>query len=150
MNIAPKNQNIKLHFTIDKEHRKTFETLAELFLNSKQASLEISYSYQHPLTDTPVLDHENKWVRDEQDQLLFRKGGHGALLENLNQMNTNFVWLKNIDNIQIGYYSEAIRKILKIPYLSKIKYGVVFCDTWENPKNSKLLPQIKNLSLIHI
>ena len=100
LNLSPENQKIKLHFTIDKEHRKTFETLAELFLNSKQASLEISYSYQHPLTDTPVLDHENKWVRDERDQLLFRKGGHGALLENLNQMNTNFVWLKNIDNIQ--------------------------------------------------
>ena len=52
---------------------------------------------------------------------------------------------KNIDNIQIKYYSEALNRIIKIPYLSKIKYGVVFCDTWKNPKNSKLLPQIKEL-----
>ena len=52
---------------------------------------------------------------------------------------------KNIDNIQIKYYSEALNRIIKIPYLSKIKYGVVFCDTWVNPKNSKLLPQIKEL-----
>jgi len=52
---------------------------------------------------------------------------------------------KNIDNIQIEYYSEAINKILKIPHLCKIKYAVVFSDTWENPKNSKLLPQVKEL-----
>ena len=52
---------------------------------------------------------------------------------------------KNIDNIQIEYYSQAINRILKSSYLSKIKYGVVFCDTWKNPKNSKLLPQIKEL-----
>ena len=52
---------------------------------------------------------------------------------------------KNIDNIQIKYYSKALNRIIKIPYLSKIKYGVVFSDTWKNPKNSKLLPQIKEL-----
>jgi len=51
----------------------------------------------------------------------------------------------NIDNIQIEYYSEAIYRIIRSPYLSKIKYGVVFCDTWKNPENSKLLPQIKAL-----
>ena len=52
---------------------------------------------------------------------------------------------KNIDNIQIKYYSKALNKILTSPYLSKIKYAVVFCDTWKNPKNSKLLPKIKEL-----
>ena len=52
---------------------------------------------------------------------------------------------KNIDNIQIKYYSEALNRMLKNPNLSKIKYGVVFCDTWKNPKSSKLLPQIKEL-----
>ena len=52
---------------------------------------------------------------------------------------------KNIDNIQINYYSEALNKILKTSKLSYIKYAVVFCDTWKNPKNSKLLPQIKEL-----
>ena len=52
---------------------------------------------------------------------------------------------QDIDNIQIEYYSEALKRILKNPYLNKIKYGVVFCDTWKNPKNSRLLPQIKRL-----
>tara|TARA_B100001989_G_scaffold252892_1_gene236793 strand:- start:1975 stop:3036 length:1062 start_codon:yes stop_codon:yes gene_type:complete len=52
---------------------------------------------------------------------------------------------KNIDNIQINYYSEALKKITKNPFLKRIKYAVVFCDTWKNPKNSKLLPQIKTL-----
>ena len=52
---------------------------------------------------------------------------------------------KSIDNIKFKYYSEVVKKISKDPHLKKIKYGVVFCDTWENPKNSKLLPQIKEL-----
>ena len=52
---------------------------------------------------------------------------------------------KNIDNIKIDYYSAAINKIINCPNLNKIKHAVVFCDTWKNPKNSKLLPQIKKL-----
>ena len=52
---------------------------------------------------------------------------------------------KNIDNIQIEYYSEALYRMINSPSLSKIKYGVVFCDTWKNPKSSILLPQIKEL-----
>ena len=52
---------------------------------------------------------------------------------------------KNIDNIKIDYYSEAINKIINFPNLNGIKYAVVFCDTWKNPLNSKLLPQIKKL-----
>ena len=43
----------------------------------------------------------------------------------------------NLLPAEIKYYSEALNRIIMIPYLSKIKYGVVFCDTWKNPKNSK-------------
>tara|TARA_B100000989_G_C19529522_1_gene468843 strand:- start:3558 stop:4643 length:1086 start_codon:yes stop_codon:yes gene_type:complete len=52
---------------------------------------------------------------------------------------------KNIDNIQINYYSEALGKITKASNLYEIKYAFVFCDMWKNPQNSKLLPQIKDL-----
>jgi hypothetical protein len=31
--------------------------------------------------------------------LLFRPGGHGALLENLQSLNAPFVFIKNIDNV---------------------------------------------------
>ena len=52
---------------------------------------------------------------------------------------------KKIDNIKIDYYSQAINKIISCPSLNGIKNAVVFCDTWKNPINSKLLPQIKAL-----
>ena len=52
---------------------------------------------------------------------------------------------KKIDNIQINYYSEALNKIIKNPNFNEIKYVVIFCDTWKNSKNSKLLPQIKKI-----
>ncbi|MGB1019647.1 MAG: DUF4301 family protein [Flavobacteriaceae bacterium] len=102
LKLAPQDQQVGLHFTIDKLHRQMFETLADQFLGENSLGLDITYSYQHPLTDTPILDQNNQWVRDEEGHLLFRKGGHGALLENLNLIDSDFVWLKNIDNIQWG------------------------------------------------
>ena len=46
---------------------------------------------------------------------------------------------KRIDNIKIEYYSIAIDKIIKNPYLNKIKYGVVFCDTFEKSEKFKII-----------
>lgn len=114
LQIAPKSQMVGLHFTIDKIHRQTFETLADQFLEKTPHLLDISYSYQHTLTDTPALDQNNQWARDENGHVLFRKGGHGALLENLNQMDSDFVWLKNIDNIQWGKKNNLSQQWLQI------------------------------------
>ena len=112
--LAPPEQKIDLHFTIDKQHRPAFEALEEDFLSSQQTELKVSYSYQHPLTDTPVLDSQEEWVRNDEGHLLFRKGGHGALLENLNQIENDFVWLKNIDNIQWGVQNQQTTTWMQI------------------------------------
>ena len=59
----------------------------------------ISFSEQKPSTDTVAADMENKPFRDKDCKLLFRPGGHGALIENLNDLDADIVFIKNIDNV---------------------------------------------------
>ena len=58
----------------------------------------ITFSEQKPSTDTVAADMDNKPFRDN-DKLLFRPGGHGALIENLNDLDADVIFIKNIDNV---------------------------------------------------
>nr|NQU89236.1 DUF4301 family protein [Bacteroidota bacterium] len=59
----------------------------------------IDFSEQKPSTDTIAVDMENEPFREDDDSLLFRPGGHGALIENLNDLKGDVIFVKNIDNI---------------------------------------------------
>jgi hypothetical protein len=93
----------RLHFTILPRHRHAFQEL----LDQKQPLLEklygcrfeVDFSYQHSGTDTLAADDENRPFRDRHGRLVFRPGGHGSLLENLNQLQGDLVYIKNIDNV---------------------------------------------------
>jgi hypothetical protein len=92
-----------LHFTVSDEHLDGFIDL----LSRKQSSYEerlgvtfqIDFSIQRSFTDTIAVDLDNNPFRDENGALLFRPGGHGALLANLNELNADLIFIKNIDNI---------------------------------------------------
>ena len=66
------------------------------------------------MTDTPFIDEKKQWVRDDKGAIAFRKGGHGALLENLNHLDADCIWIKNIDNILLGQSNAAGEKWMKI------------------------------------
>jgi len=92
-----------IHFTISPEHQEKF---TELFMKvrhqyEKQFGLiyNISFSIQKPSTDTIAVDELNQPIRNQDNTILFRPGGHGALLENLDDINADIVFIKNIDNI---------------------------------------------------
>lgn len=91
-----------VHFTVSTEHRELFEALVdEKIKDYSQAygvNYRISFSEQKPSTDTVAADMENKPFREE-GKLLFRPGGHGALIENLNDLDADVVFIKNIDNV---------------------------------------------------
>ncbi|MCI4667502.1 MAG: DUF4301 family protein [Bacteroidia bacterium] len=92
-----------LHFTVSPEHKPKFEEL----MNKVQGTYEgnynvkfhIDYSIQKPSTDTIAVDMENNPFRLGSGKLLFRPGGHGALIENLNEIDADIVFIKNIDNV---------------------------------------------------
>ena len=100
---ASTNNNAELHFTVSHEHLPLFKkTVAE-----KAASLEkkfgisfhISFSEQKSSTDTIAVNTDNTPFRNDDGSLLFRPGGHGALIENLNDIDADILFIKTIDNI---------------------------------------------------
>lgn len=94
---------VHLHFTVSPEYQQAFEQLAEEKRAGYEAllgiGLEITFSQQKGYTDTIAATPENTPFRCDDGTLLFRPGGHGALLENLNQMEADIVFIKNIDNV---------------------------------------------------
>jgi len=90
----------RLHFTVTPEWWKKFEeTLEEVKLKYNQYNLDVTFSLQSPSTNTPAVDEKNRPVRDADGRLLFRPGGHGSLLANLNKLKGDIVFIKNIDNV---------------------------------------------------
>lgn len=89
----------KIHFTINKEFQPEFEKLA-----ATDNSITASFSYQHQYTDTLAVNLDKTLFRLHDGSLFFRPGGHGALIENLNQLNSNIIFIKNIDNVSQNNY----------------------------------------------
>ena len=99
---AGKSGEANVHFTVSTEHRQLFQQLVDAKVAEYEAKYGIRYhvgfSEQKPSTDTVAADMENKPFRDK-GKLLFRPGGHGALIENLNDLDADVVFIKNIDNV---------------------------------------------------
>ncbi len=94
---------VSVHFTVSPEHADDFideinrvkDKYEELF----DVTYELTFSVQKSSTDTIAVDLANKPFRDNNDELVFRPGGHGALIENLNDRNGEIIFIKNIDNV---------------------------------------------------
>lgn len=100
---AGADATVKLHFTVSPEHRRMFEELAAKTSRNMAkkygTSYEISFSEQKSSTDTVAADADNRPFRNSDGSILFRPGGHGALIENLNELDADIVFIKNIDNV---------------------------------------------------
>ena len=99
---AGKSGEVNVHFTVSTEHRELFAKLVDekvaQYAEKYGIKYNISFSEQKPSTDTIAVDMDNKPFRDN-GKLLFRPGGHGALIENLNDLDADIVFIKNIDNV---------------------------------------------------
>jgi len=93
----------RLHLTVSPEHedafRQCFERVRPLYKQQFQCLLEVTFSIQDHSTDTIAVDLENRPFREKDGRLLFRPGGHGALLANLSNIRGDLIYVKNIDNI---------------------------------------------------
>lgn len=100
---ASNGKKARLHFTVSPEHRKGFEDLAAKLAPKWTAKtgveFEITFSEQKPATDTIAVNPDNSLFREADGSLLFRPAGHGALLENLNDLKADVIFIKNIDNV---------------------------------------------------
>ncbi len=101
-----KEGEARVHFTVSPEHQPEFEkaveSVREKYENHFGVHFQVSYSQQKPSTDTIAVEMNNAPFRNEDGSLLFRPGGHGALIENLNDLKGEIIFVKNIDNIVPG------------------------------------------------
>ncbi|MFM9826062.1 DUF4301 family protein [Flavobacterium sp.] len=122
VHYATSKGNSHLHFTVSESHQKEFEIIINAIKskieNENKTTIEISFSNQDKSTDTIAVDMENKPFRDEMGKLVFRPGGHGALIKNLNNLEADIIFIKNIDNViqnhneTIALYKKALAGIL--------------------------------------
>ena len=100
---AASNGEANVHFTVSHEHMALFEKKVEEkkdgYAQKYGIKYNISFSEQKPSTDTVAANPDNTPFRTEDGKLLFRPGGHGALIENLNEIDADVIFIKNIDNV---------------------------------------------------
>lgn len=111
-----------LHLTVSEHHEPLFrasvEKIREKVEKRSGTTTHISFSYQQKSTDTIAVDMQNRPLRNEYGQLVFRPGGHGALINNLNALDADVIFIKNIDNViqnhieEITLYKKGLAGIL--------------------------------------
>ena len=141
---ADKDKVAKIHFTISPEHESEIKYLFKSFLQKYQKNgwkFEIEFSFQSRSTDTISVTLENKPFRDENGNILFRPGGHGALLKNLNELKADIISIKNIDNVSPDYISAKSYNYKKIlgGYLISLQNKIFgYLNIIEDTNNNKI------------
>ena len=101
--FVDRNRVCRVHFTVSQQHEQTIrmhlQSAEEHILKQYGVRPDVSFSTQHPATDTIAAATDNTPFRDPNGRLVFRPGGHGALLENLAELQGDIIFIKNIDNV---------------------------------------------------
>lgn len=149
--ICDKQNKLKLHFTISEEHQNLFlliiEKVKEHFKNNY--SFNISFSFQKKSTDTIAVDESNNILFGKSGKLILRPAGHGALIENMNDLNADLVVIKNIDNLSVEKLSDDTinYKKLLIGYLVKIQNKVFsYLNLLEKDLAEKFLDEVSEFA----
>jgi hypothetical protein len=119
---AASNSVSHLHFTVSDHHEILFQKIINDVKQKVEAKsetqLNVSYSHQDRSTDTIAVTPNNEPLRNENGALAFRPGGHGALINNLNVLDADIIFIKNIDNViqdhihEITLYKKGLAGIL--------------------------------------
>ncbi len=143
---ANKNGETNIHFTVSSAHQELFEQIVANVIGMLSATFQsrfnIDYSTQLPATDTIAVDENNEPFRNSDGSLLFRPGGHGALIHNLNKLSGDLIFIKNIDNVVPDHLKgETIQyKMLLAGILTKFRLKLhTFMDLLDSDIDDTLL-----------
>ncbi len=148
--VSDENHVARIYFTLSSEHRNLVEAAIKRIMPSYEERFQIHYeiglSIQLRSTDTIAADSKNQPFRDKTGRLVFRPGGHGALLENLNALNGDIVSIKNIDNIVPDHLKDETVLYKKIlgGYLVRLQGRIFNClhQLADNQVRTDLLSRI--------
>ena len=144
---ASVNNNVKLHFTIAKKHLPFFEKeldgIKNRVLKKTKTKFQVSYSFQKKETDTIAVNNDNTVFKNAKNECVFRPSGHGALIENLNDLDADIVFIKNIDNVVSAKYVDEVahhKKVLggKLLWIQKKVFSYLVMLDKKNASLEKL------------
>ena len=165
-----KTDKVRIHFTVARQHQTDFNQFLRKIVPKYQTQyktdFEVTTSIQSPSTDMLALDTHHNVLRGNDGNLVLRPGGHGALLENLNQLDADIIFIKNVDNVapdhlkpQMIRYKKALVGLLlnsqaKIyRYIQKLKKGpldksieIELTEYFQHGMGVKLGPSYHHLS----
>lgn len=108
--MAPEIENFNIQLTVSPEFKEAFTVELNKILKKTGYKINVSFSEQEKSTDTVALFDDGSLVRDANGEILLRPGGHGALIQNLNKLDSDIIFVKNIDNLTHGdFLPETIR-----------------------------------------
>ncbi|MDH3604171.1 MAG: DUF4301 family protein, partial [Candidatus Tectomicrobia bacterium] len=108
--VSDQSQVARLHFAVSPQHLDVMSDFVQRVQPRYEQSgtrYEITWSTQKSSTDTIAVTPDNQPFRDSNGDLLFRPAGHGALLENLHELQGDLIAIKNIDNVVPDYRKES-------------------------------------------
>ncbi|MFK7812660.1 MAG: DUF4301 family protein [Maribacter sp.] len=115
---AKTGSQANLHFTISEQHtelfKKEFAKVKDRVSEATKITFDVDYSYQKSSTDTIAVDMNNGLFRNSDGSLLFRPGGHGALIENLDEQDADIIFIKNIDNVVVPENAAIVTNSKKV------------------------------------
>ncbi len=115
---ASSNQKAHLHFTVSEAHYDMFKAELEQVRPNLEAKTNtefvVDFSFQNKATDTIAITANHTLFRAANGNLVFRPSGHGALLENLNTLNHDLIFIKNIDNIVVYTKNKEVSEYRKL------------------------------------
>ena len=139
---AAADGKVNIHFTVSDEHKALFQKHLDESLPEYEKRYSVKYnvgfSEQKPSTDTIAAEMNNEPFR-ENGELLFRPGGHGALIANLNEMDYDIIFIKNIDNVVPDSLKEptiAYKKLLAGLLVNLQKQTFAYLKELENEQIS--------------
>lgn len=142
---------IKLIISVSQEHlalfKKHIEEIIPYYEREYQCSYQVSFTVQKPSTDTVAVDLDNNFIKDNNGKLIFRPGGHGALIENLNDIDCDLVIIKNIDNVakeELTIDTVWWKKVLLGCLLEVQEKSFAYLRALDGEKNESLLIEIKD------
>jgi hypothetical protein len=139
---------VRMHLTVSSDHLDGFQTEAARILPKIEGetgmSVDLTFSFQKPETDTIAVDQDNVPFRKSDGTLLFRPGGHGALIRNLDALDGDLVFVSNIDNVapdrlkNLRVKQKQVLGGILLEIRSKIFYYLQQLDGEEKPEKTRL------------
>lgn len=145
---AKSGEVAQVHFTIApafKDHfTEEFDRIKQIVERKTNAKFNISFSFQSAATDTIAVNNENEAIILEDGNLFFRPAGHGALLTNLNGLDADLIFIKNIDNVTTSTYEQHVCSYKKLlaGYLLQIRKKMF--EYLNLLEERKVQPELKN------